>query len=581
MNPTLMAAVEELNTRLSFAPKDSASGPAATGAGGWIPKLNSEIVTSSIWETFNTFVSGEKDEPGGAGDAGIDPSVSGPFARMSSESPNMSRVQSGVDLYSAYNTTSNYGAGVQGGIKPFQQHQQYHTSAPAGKYAPQSRNSFDSQQSPYAPTANHQRKSSADSYRPSYTGGGYEPSGNPYESSGNPYESKPQQQVNSYDSPHPSSNSTTGFGGNTNTYGSRSSFDEPQSSAPTTGYDSASFSSAPDTPSYGGYEPPSSGGGYEPPSNEFKPYQPEENNDDDDGNDEKDKPKPKKKGFMDDDDDDEILKRAERARQEEAKKKAEEEKKNAAAGMSSLSSKEFGMGGESDSDFSTDQGGKKGWFGAWFGGKKDPNASQGPIKAKLGEESSFVYDPDLKRWVNKKAGESTPVAAKPPPPPMKRASTPASQSTGFPSRPSSVVPQHYSASEPPRSPTPAITPTMPTPSVTPGTPTTLSAPPPPLGRTPSPAMVSAPASPALSETGPPPDSPAPPPGPPSGPPPPMSKPPGGLPSRPPTAMSSRGVDAMDDLLGPPGANVSRRSTPGAGRKARGKSRYVEVIPGQQ
>lgn len=46
-------------------------------------------------------------------------------------------------------------------------------------------------------------------------------------------------------------------------------------------------------------------------------------------------------------------------------------------------------------------------------------------------------------------------------------------------------------------------------------------------------------------------------------------------------MSGRGGDAMDDLLGPPGANVSRRSTPGVGKKARGKSRYVEVIPGQQ
>lgn len=68
-----------------------------------------------------------------------------------------------------------------------------------------------------------------------------------------------------------------------------------------------------------------------------------------------------------------------------------------------------------------------------------------------------------------------------------------------------------------------------------------------------------------------------PPGGPSG-----GKPPGaGPPSRPATSMSVRGGDAMDDLLGLPGANVSRKSTPGVGRKARGKSRYVEVIPGQQ
>lgn len=44
---------------------------------------------------------------------------------------------------------------------------------------------------------------------------------------------------------------------------------------------------------------------------------------------------------------------------------------------------------------------KKGWFGGWFG-KKDQNAGPGPIKAKLGEESSFYYDTELKKWVNKK-----------------------------------------------------------------------------------------------------------------------------------------------------------------------------------
>jgi hypothetical protein len=41
-----------------------------------------------------------------------------------------------------------------------------------------------------------------------------------------------------------------------------------------------------------------------------------------------------------------------------------------------------------------------------------------PIKAKLGEASSFVYDPELKRWVNKKAGaEQTEAKSATPPPP--------------------------------------------------------------------------------------------------------------------------------------------------------------------
>lgn len=65
---------------------------------------------------------------------------------------------------------------------------------------------------------------------------------------------------------------------------------------------------------------------------------------------------------------------------------------------------------------------KKGWgFGGWFGGgnKKEPaDLANKPIKAKLGEASSFVYDPELKRWVNKKPGaDNTPAKTATPPPP--------------------------------------------------------------------------------------------------------------------------------------------------------------------
>jgi hypothetical protein len=41
-----------------------------------------------------------------------------------------------------------------------------------------------------------------------------------------------------------------------------------------------------------------------------------------------------------------------------------------------------------------------GWFSRWW--KKE--GSSAPVKATLGEESSFVYDKELKRWVNKKVG---------------------------------------------------------------------------------------------------------------------------------------------------------------------------------
>lgn len=52
------------------------------------------------------------------------------------------------------------------------------------------------------------------------------------------------------------------------------------------------------------------------------------------------------------------------------------------------------------------------WFGKLWGGKKEPTppatpgAPGAPIKAKLGEESAFYYDKDLKKWVNKKVRNS-------------------------------------------------------------------------------------------------------------------------------------------------------------------------------
>ncbi|ORY64607.1 hypothetical protein BCR35DRAFT_270464 [Leucosporidium creatinivorum] len=44
----------------------------------------------------------------------------------------------------------------------------------------------------------------------------------------------------------------------------------------------------------------------------------------------------------------------------------------------------------------------KSWLGGWFKREASPvNNGPGPVKAKLGEETSFVYDADLKKWVMK------------------------------------------------------------------------------------------------------------------------------------------------------------------------------------
>ncbi|KAI0306558.1 Sec23-binding domain of Sec16-domain-containing protein [Multifurca ochricompacta] len=60
------------------------------------------------------------------------------------------------------------------------------------------------------------------------------------------------------------------------------------------------------------------------------------------------------------------------------------------------------------------------WFGRWW----NREGSSGPVKATLGEESSFVYDKELKRWVNKKADAKTPHPAVPPPPPRAQTTSP-------------------------------------------------------------------------------------------------------------------------------------------------------------
>ena len=75
------------------------------------------------------------------------------------------------------------------------------------------------------------------------------------------------------------------------------------------------------------------------------------------------------------------------------------------------------------------------WLSRWW----NKEGSKGPVKATLGEESSFVYDKELKRWVNKKVGlvadtvillsqvylQAGVEAAQPgaPPPPPSRAQT--------------------------------------------------------------------------------------------------------------------------------------------------------------
>ncbi|WOO76626.1 COPII coat assembly protein sec16 [Vanrija pseudolonga] len=173
---------------------------------------------------------------------------------------------------------------------------------------------------------------------------------------------------------------------------------------------------------------------------------------------------------------------------------------------------------------------KAGWFGGWFGGKKKEGESGGTgyTKANLGDSSSMVYDPDLKRWVVKgaKSAAATPKAAPPPP-----------------SRAQTASPSH--------NPREAITGRA------------ASATPPPVPPIPANLPASRRASGAPSSLGG---------APPSGPPtrPPSSAPPPGGPSK-------AATPSLDDLLTrpPPG-----RPSSGAGaKKKRATNKYVDVFQG--
>ncbi|KII88485.1 hypothetical protein PLICRDRAFT_140768, partial [Plicaturopsis crispa FD-325 SS-3] len=85
------------------------------------------------------------------------------------------------------------------------------------------------------------------------------------------------------------------------------------------------------------------------------------------------------------------------------------------------------------------------WISRWW---KKGDASPGPVKASLGEETTFYYDKEQKRWVNKKAGEESPKPAAPPPPPSRA-------QTASPGRASGKPPASMLSGPPPAGPPPS------------------------------------------------------------------------------------------------------------------------------
>ncbi|KKY21100.1 putative copii coat assembly protein sec16 [Diplodia seriata] len=441
-NASLVQELDELIKRLSEAPKDSSS---------WKPTIGK--VGSSFLSGFNKFIAGEDDDAESTGPGGADTS---PFAKVSGDTPTVSRSPSTVDIYGTYS----------GGSAPY---------APSGSVAGSR---------PYTPTTS-----------------GFQSLGATVN------DGKP---TNSYEPP------TSNFGPPLNSH-------EPPSTAASS------------------YEPPTNS--YEPPS--YQPYEPEP-----EAAEEKEEEKPKKKSFMDDDDDDELERRAAALK---AQQKAEADR---------IADEAFRKAAEADA--AKPAGPKKtgSWLGGWFkrgenggggmgGGDAQGGGGNKPIRAKLGEENSFYYDPDLKKWVNKKAGpadHSRPAATPPPP----KGGPPGSSL-----RPSASMANLAGPPSAARAAAPGLTPPPPGP---PGGPIRSTSMPPPMAAAAG-AAASAPGSGTATpvRTG----SPA------------VGGPgagtPGGPPSRPPTSMSN--ASSIDDLLGVP----APRKGPAAKKKGRGAGRYVDVM----
>ncbi|PTB69553.1 SEC16 protein [Trichoderma citrinoviride] len=402
-HPLLEAAVDDFMVRLKQAPKEESS--------SWMSKPSMNKVSDSMWNRFNKFVAGEESENATA----TPTEETGPFARIGT--PSMSRSPSVSNFDTLGISSPSYpGAGAPAATSAL--------SSALSRYAPVNSQPAYGTESPQVSNFSHAGRSSNEytpgTYGASFSMAGSPPAhGNGFASSGLSFQPM---------TPILKNEGSASYGGYQpyGTQESASSLPAPRESttgSSTQGYQPLSYGYEPpatsaDAPESGeaneGVAGASSGGGYEPPSYQPYGYEPPSYEPDAEPSAEADddEPKPRKKSFMDDDDDDFPTTQAkekskaekDRENQELFRKAAEEDAKRAAEAAQA----------------------KKGWgFTSWFSGSKKEAASPGeasspgkPIKAKLGEASSFVYDPELKRWVNKKPGaEQVEAKAATPPPP--------------------------------------------------------------------------------------------------------------------------------------------------------------------
>ncbi|KAF3231532.1 hypothetical protein TWF191_005601 [Orbilia oligospora] len=436
LHGVLLEGINELAQRLSQAPRDSSGGSLLSNLPGL--GVSRGGVLAGMQGMLDALVNGG-DQQDSSAPAGINGSTGapthGPISDGQFASPpatsGLDRSHSGPDLY---------GIG-SGGYTPYNPAQPplgttpvgatKTASAAANRYAPKT-----SGAGSYTPHASTSAPQTTEPATPGYGGyGGYEPN-----ASYGGYGYGPSPQPTPQQTPQQHTEKPTEAA---NGYGGYQPSPVPQSVVPTSppqysSHDSftsqvplaTSDTTAPTNTS--GYETP--GYGYEPPTTEFQPYVPSPDNSDD----ESEAKKSKKKGGAMAHSDDDFGAAGSSATDSAAaaKKKKEEEEEENKKKVAAIAQKE-----KEEEEQRKKEAKSGGWFGGWFGGKKDPNA---PVvhKAKLGDESSFYFDPETKRWVNKKGGSTTDSAGITPsgtPPPPKRLGSPAIIG-GPPSRPPSGPP---------------------------------------------------------------------------------------------------------------------------------------------
>ena len=448
----LLGALENIVDRLRQAPQDV--------SGSWISKPSIDKVSGSLWAKFNQYVAGDDSDAVSTGsgkirDAQAGSADAGPFAGVTEKSPDISRTPSSGDLYASYVPAVGMSAS---GPMPKLTNSRY---APGGTYTPrysleQSGRSLQDVQRPSThellrplpPQLQYQS-------RPTSSAGSYDETIKPL-----PLSSSYVPQTDSY-LHTPSSQSeeivaaprhdpqTTLYQqeayqpANVPTYQSdQEQYRSDPNSETSNGYQSLS---SPDVTLSSGYEPLSynvpTTSSYDPPSYSPESLVPAQS---------PAELTQQKRSFMDDDDDGSearaaTLRKAEKARKdyeaEEAFRKAAEADgdfhrnnlaKHSANMMTALKDTVPKLNSK-----------KSGWFGGWLGSKKEGDAPMGtpnaPIKAKLGEQSSFYYDAEKKRWIDKKNPEATSATSAPPPPPKGPPSR-AVSAAGGPPPPSTTVP---------------------------------------------------------------------------------------------------------------------------------------------